>query len=36
MVCEHVDERHFGDDAGEQFTARLATAAHQHAAALPP
>ena len=29
---EHVDERHFGDDAGKQFAGAVGDRAHQHAA----
>ena len=29
---EHVDERHLGDDAGEQFAGAVGDRAHQHAA----
>ena len=29
---EHVDERHFGDDAGEQLAGAIGDRAHQHAA----
>jgi hypothetical protein len=33
---EHVDERHLGDDAGEQVRRRLATAPISMPPALPP